>query len=195
MYIILAVRYICLLQKAQIVKLEKLIQKVNRSSCSNNWTTFCRLNRKWIFLCRMIEEYSRYCTPFLCIVYPFYITVQCYLLYIIAFVNIPSSQVATLYLAVLQCNLFLFVLTHECAVIVKKNGSFERLTREFIFKYHLQKMTTNNGVFTNQDKYQLVKVDLFLGNKRLHRYVFKLFAYFRITSKMYYLVNINFFNF
>lgn len=89
-----------------------------------------------------------------------------------------------------EINLFLFVITHECAVIVKNNSAFERLTREFIYEYHFQKISkVNFGQIETQKKHDSLKIDLFLINKRLNRYAFKIFVYLRITSKTYNMVS------
>lgn len=166
---------------------------MKKSKVNNNrshWKTFISLHRKLTFLCQATEAYSRRCTPFLCVVFPFYITVQCYLLYIAVFVDTPPEQVAIFYVSIVGCNMFLFVITHECAGIVKNNGTFERLTREYICECHLRLKQSEPNVNLLQLKRQLVKMDLFQGNKRLSRYTFKMFAYFRITSKTYYMVSL-----
>ncbi|KAH9407507.1 hypothetical protein TYRP_012328 [Tyrophagus putrescentiae] len=198
---------------------------MKKSKVNNNrshWKTFISLHRKLTFLCQATEAYSRRCTPFLCVVFPFYITVQCYLLYIAVFVDTPPEQVAIFYVSIVGCNILVrdsalrwqrsaFVSSFRylsrtpqeaklwssfrecrsslqtCAGIVKNNGTFERLTREYICECHLRLKQSEPNVNLLQLKRQLVKMDLFQGNKRLSRYTFKMFAYFRITSKTYYM--------
>ncbi|KAH9390644.1 hypothetical protein TYRP_022880, partial [Tyrophagus putrescentiae] len=140
-FIILAVWYIRIQQIALLDRFVKLIKKVKKSKVNNNrshWKTFISFHKRLTFLCQTTEAYSRRCTPFLCVVFPFYITVQCYLLYIAVFVDTPPEQVAIFYVSIVGCNMFLFVITHECAGIVKNNGAFERLTREYICECHLR---------------------------------------------------------
>ncbi len=105
------------------------------------------------------------------------------MLYIVVFIDLPTTQMALFYVAIAVCNLLLFVITNQCAVIVNKFNIFERLTRSFIFEYFFEPKQKYKHV-----KLQWVKLDFFQGNKRLHRYAFKIFAYYRITSKTYYMV-------
>mgnify|MGYP007002762270 CR=1 FL=1 len=154
----------------------------------HHWATFTRLNSRLVFLYRTIEDYSRYCDPFLGAIFPYYITVQCYIIYIIVFIPDfpPPLQVAIMYVAFLECNLFLFATTHECAVIVRYSGGLVRLNRRFAFEFN-QKLMNFPSVISDQSK--LVKAEE--ASRRLHRYAFTVFANFRITSKMYYMVNRN----
>lgn len=149
----------------------------------NYWKTFILLHKKLYFLCQTTEAYSRRCTPLLCIVFPVYITVQCYLIYIFVFIEISQPQMGLFHTSFVECNLFLFVITSQCAIVVKKFSFFERLSTKFIFEHFFKQKQKCKQVTG-----QLVKMDFFQGNKRLHRYAFKLFAYIRITSKTYYVV-------
>lgn len=191
-FTIFAVRYVRIQQEALLESFSKLIAEIdNKNENKSNsysklhWENFCRLNRKLILLCRTVEEYSRYCAPFLNVIFPYHITVQCYTLYIITFVEgFPPSQLAIMYMTVVECNLFLFVCMHECAVIVKHNGAFERLSRNFVFEFNIRKGRGQGGVSLSQ----LIKTDSLMASKRLYRYSFKLISNYRITSKMYYTV-------
>ena len=155
----------------------------------HHWATFTRLNCRLVFLYRAIEDYSRYCDPFLGAIFPYYITVQCYIIYIIVFIpDFPPLQVAIMYVAFLECNLFLFATTHECAVIVRYSGGLVRLNRRFAFELN-RKLIVEKNFPSVISQSKLVKAEGFLASRRLHRYAFTVFANFRITSKMYYMVN------
>ncbi|KAH9393226.1 hypothetical protein TYRP_022089 [Tyrophagus putrescentiae] len=107
------------------------IKQSKKSNTFLHWSTFLQLNGQWTFLCRCVEEYSRYCGALLGVILPFFIVVQCYMLTVMAFVSgsIGPVQAAIAYITALSCNLFLFALTRECAALVSCNGAFERLSR------------------------------------------------------------------
>lgn len=162
-------------------------KNVKQNDHSKDWAAFCHLNRKLILLCRTVEEYSRYCAPFLNVIFPYHITVQVYTLYIVTLVeDFPLEQVAIMYMTIAECNLFLFVCMHECAVIVKYNSIFERLSRQFAFKFSNRKQ--NKRFFNQESVSQILKGESFMTSKRLYRYAFKIFSTYRVTSKMYYTV-------
>ncbi|KAH9397544.1 hypothetical protein TYRP_003863 [Tyrophagus putrescentiae] len=132
-FTIFAVRYTRIQQETLLKEFGELIEKVVQRKTmkkrprpqhhqgaflQHHWATFTRLNSRLVFLYRAIEDYSRYCDPFLGAIFPYYITV------------------AIMYVAFLECNLFLFATTHECAVIVRYSGGLVRLNRRFAFEFN-----------------------------------------------------------
>ncbi len=196
MFVFFSARNIVVQQKTQLNTLKSLIKKVKIEKEKNSsiiWTNFCSFTKKWVFLCQTTEVYNRPCTIFLCVLFPLYITIICYFLYVVVFANqtIDLFQLAVLYFILANCNTSLFLLTYECTALVKQNNYCDRLTRRFVFEYGIcsrnLKYRKEMG-YINKNLHQLVKTDLFFITKRLHRYAFKVLAYYRITSKTYFSV-------
>ncbi len=182
-YIVLAVFYIAIRQQTLLNSFHKLNFSVinSKNKILFHWISFCRLNQKLTVICRSIKEYSRFCGPFLCIFFPFYIIDQRYFGYIVAFSDIDQTSARWLFnSAILECNIILFALTNKCAVIAKLNNAFERYCRVFVFYFNQKPGSLNVR--------DLIKSDQFVVHKRLQPYTFKVFANYRINSKTYYLV-------
>ncbi len=186
---ILSVWYLRILQGTLLRGFTKLLSKIKRKksgSFSSIWFTYFQLNRKLVHLCGSIEAYAQYCTSYMNILYPFYITVQCYLLYIAFFVdNFQSVQVVIAFVAVANCNLFLFSCTNECSVIAEHNSIFELLNIKFAqIEGCFFRQRKNGSACTNQR----IKMESWAAHNRLHQYAFKVFANNRISSETFYIV-------
>ncbi|KAH9392264.1 hypothetical protein TYRP_005337, partial [Tyrophagus putrescentiae] len=98
-------------------------------SCHNQvtafWASFRVLQSRTVFLCRLIAEYNRFCWPLLSALFPYYILVQCYLLYVIFFQGLglgSSFSRVFFYFAIAQCNTAVFYLCKVATAVGRLNG-------------------------------------------------------------------------
>lgn len=118
---------------------------------------FCSMmfqNARWNDLCATLSEYSRLCQPLLSTIFPFIITVQCYLLYVVLLAaTLPPLFKYVCIMTILEFNLFLLVVTNQCARVVTLNKRFGLLNRQFYIN-----LTENGNVLHNV---YLLKVSCF----------------------------------
>ena len=142
-YIILASKYIRIRQQMLLHKFETLNQYIgHRISLGRPkkkglkcLIQFNQLNQIVVNVAKMTQEYARFCTPLLSIIIPFYISLQCYLLYIVLFVaNTPTTEKQLFSLVVAEVNLYMFVIIHQCAGVVTNNGRLIKQNRKFCFR-------------------------------------------------------------
>ena len=141
-YTLLAIRYIRIRQKMLLDKWIKLNGLIENGKASNQatiifyWKRFKSLNVDLINICKQIKEFSRYCSKFISIMFPFYITIQGYMGYIVIFSEMPIRQKYLFYTCVIIFNLFLFGVTHYSASIDKYNRKFVIQNRVFNFNFN-----------------------------------------------------------
>ena len=93
---------------------------------------FYHLNRIMVDIAKMTQEYARFCNPHLSAIIPFYIGMQCYLLYIVFFVASTITGEKQLFsMTIAEMNLLLFVIIRQCAGVVTNNGRLEKQNRKF----------------------------------------------------------------
>lgn len=96
------------------------------------WWFYLKLNRTLTELSQTIKQYNRYCSPLISIIVPFYISVQCYLLFIVFKVtHIPLIWKQLFLIDVSIINLFLLIIITQCAGVVKINQRLEFESRRF----------------------------------------------------------------
>lgn len=96
--------------------------KLSKYSTGSIWKIYNHLNKRTIQICNEINEYSRYCQPILSTLIPFYISIQCYLLYIVAVSrNISFEQRILFLFDIVEINLFLFFIIDHCAKVANFN--------------------------------------------------------------------------
>ena len=158
-----------------------------------HWRQYCRINSDIIQLSLLIGEYSRYLKPYLSILYPYIIGVQCYLLYIILFDAAVHQYFKYLFMnAVAGLELVLFGLTRQCAAVVRNNTALEFQNRVFCFRlFVLLNKNRRSEAVRRVNAIKLLKAEAFQANKRLQRFSFKLIGNHRITSNSFSLVCFN----
>ena len=110
--------------------------------------SFLAQNGRWNQLCTALSAYSRLCQPLLSTIFPFIITIQCYLLYILLLLplaSIPPSFKYVCLLTITEFNLFLLVVTNQCARVVTFNRRFHKLNRKFYDS--LQQSNALHGIY------------------------------------------------
>ena len=139
-YIILASKYIQIRQRTLLEAFQRLNQKlcccrrIRSRQLSPYWSRYMSLNTHLDVTSRTIREYSRFCAPILSVILPYYITLQCYMLYINLFVkHISIAFKYAFCLGMLEVNGFLFLVMYYCSGVAKFNRKFEKLTRQFVF--------------------------------------------------------------
>ena len=115
-----------------------------------NQVTNKRVNQ----LCVNIEDYAQFWKASLTIVFIGYITMLCYLLYIVAFVG-STPLAMRMFLLILLVNFVvaLFGLIDQSARMDRLNGQIEQVNREF---FHLYKNA--NGFTLSNSKHCVLKV-------------------------------------
>ena len=139
-YIILASTYIRIRQRVLLHKFQTLNQYIGNQASRGRPKKHClvqfyHLNRTVVHIAKMTQEYARFCTPLLSIIIPFYISLQCYLLYIVLFAaNTPTIEKQLFSMVVAEVNLYMFVIIHQCAGVVTNNGRLIKQNRKFCFR-------------------------------------------------------------
>lgn len=199
-------------QKTLIFRLTKnnakIEQKIKQKRESNHQTIclnftqkyFC-LNRKYSQLCTFIHEYSEdRCLAFLSIIVPYFIIVQCYMLYIVLFQfkSLPLILTLIFLIITLEFELFLLFLIKQCARVAKLNGAFEKLNKQFYLllvfgdNFYGYKSDEKNGLFLlkvfdsilNLKKiYKYFKAQTLALNNRFKTFAFKLAGDYYVTQK------------
>lgn len=146
-FVIATSKYAHIRQKAVIGKLSRLNRRLGfgleerpktAKSLRRFWRQFISLNRTVIGLCSDIEAFSRYWRHFLTILFGTFITMQCYLAYIVFF--IPSLTFVQKYIfiyVIVEVDFILFFFIHYCAKLVKANGRIEGESRQFYVRFLL----------------------------------------------------------
>ena len=100
------------------------------------WAGYRELNRSLVHTCSMVEEYNRFCWPLLTALFPYYILVQCYLVYALLFQNgLSSHQVPVFGVAILNCNAALFFVCQQCAGVYRHSLTLEGENRRFYYRF------------------------------------------------------------
>ena len=181
--------------------------KDNFVKCSKNvivkFGYFMRLHANLLRLCKFNLEYFRYCKPLLSIILPYFIVVQCYMLYAIVFVeSLDYTLQQILIVCLIEMDLFLFIIVHQCAKVDKLNKAFEKCSRKFftfliqncqlrgrIHVGSLMKVSTRMNVYVElRFKISQFQAQTLQTHKRLHIYAFRLTGNYRITSNTLILV-------
>ncbi|KAH9403472.1 hypothetical protein TYRP_015364 [Tyrophagus putrescentiae] len=141
--------------------------------------SFLAQNGRWNELCSALSAYSRLCQPLLSTIFPFIITIQCYLLYIILLLpsaSIPPSFKYVCLLTITEFNLFLLVVTNQCARVVTFNRRFHKLNRKFYDS--LQQNNALHGIY-------VLKAELLQDHGRFGPFGFRLVGDYRITNRTF----------
>src|SRR5699024_8091378 len=194
LYVILACNYLRIMQQYQLMKLQRLGAQLRmhrevgfqalqglqgqRSShmihCA--WYYYVRQNHRMVSLTRTIREYTRFCGPLLSAITPFYISVQCYMSYVVLFVNtVPLGDKYFFMLVVLELNVFLFVIIDQCACVAKMNQRLERENGRICFEFSVHR--------AGLGKCLMIKTEVFQATKRFYKYSFRILTNYRICSK------------
>lgn len=200
LYIVLASKYIQTRQETLLADYEKLNQelallritsKSNKGQTLAHWYAYLRLQRTTVHICRTIRDYSHYCVFLLSALIPFYISVQCYLVYIVIFQDIPLHQKQFFMIDVGEMNLCLFVLVRECAKVVSLNQAIEVQNRKFYTKFSqlgIIVVSRDRKLARRAHARRLMQIQMMQSYRRLHSYAFRVVGNYRITSKSYNLV-------
>ncbi len=136
-FIIMASKHLQFQQEYLFDEIHKLNEKLLHSSVNSvhflvtTADQFCRLNGVILATCRNIEAVGRFWQPVLTILFPYFITVQCYLMYLAVFVEMPFDE--RVIFALVQCEMtpIFFFLIKQSAKVVSNNGRFLRENRRF----------------------------------------------------------------
>ncbi len=123
---------------------------------------FYQVNQKLSALCTAFQAHITFCRPLLSIIFPLYIGISCYIAFAIAFVGVPTMQKYVYLVALTVVTTLLFVITAQCAVVVKENGRLSKQMAVFAFLYcqFLDAKNTNcktqrNSIFTLNDNWKV----------------------------------------
>ncbi|KAH9403721.1 hypothetical protein TYRP_014911 [Tyrophagus putrescentiae] len=173
-------KYLQFQQEYLFDEIHKLNEKLLHSSVNSvhflvtTADQFCRLNGVILATCRNIEAVGRFWQPVLTILFPYFITVQCYLMYLAVFVEMPFDE--RVIFALVQCEMtpIFFFLIKQSAKVVSNNGRFLRENRRFYL--------TLTRMASDKDE---VNIESFIIPHRFYSYAFKLLNEYRITSKTF----------
>ncbi len=145
----MASKYLQFQQEYLFDKIYKLNEKLSHSRVNSvhflatTADQFCRLNGVILATCRNIKTVDRFWQPVLTILFPYFITVQCYLMYLAVFVEMPFDE--RVIFAMIQCEMtpLFFFLLKQCAKVVSNNSRFLKENRRFSLT--LMKMASVKG--------------------------------------------------
>ena len=125
-FVILTSRYLQIRLTTILTSMKKLNGRIAKSQKGKHrllglgWMQYTRLNRQLLSLCLDIEVYTHFWSPFLSIMFPFFVWVQAYLAFVFFFVySIPYVQKYIFFVGVIEFDLMLFLLIDQCARMVK----------------------------------------------------------------------------
>ena len=153
-YVIMSSKYLRIRQYEVLNNLNNLNVKMGRSSAEQPnhqnlpqiWRHYMATNRTIGHICSHIVACSTFWSPFLSVLFPHYITSQCYLLYLAVFAShIPMEQTYIYKLILSQFLPAFFVLVHQCAAVVKNNNQIVRQCRRFYWQFQMGATATENG--------------------------------------------------
>ena len=151
------------------------------------WKVYNHINKRTNIICYEIHEYSHYCKPILSILIPFYISIQCYVLYIAAITDEISFEQKTFFaIAFFETNLILFYITNQCAKVANYNRQIEVQNQIFYllnFVKDYYKRSKSCSILKQQ-----LKTESNLQWKRLKSFTFRVIGNYRITSKTFIMV-------
>ena len=198
---ILTVQILHICQQFQLKQLNQLNEQFlsSRSSSSKQkskniffgrlWRQFISVNRSVIELAVDISHRSAFWSPSLTIYFFGFITFQCYLLYIVAFVPTLTFFWRSYFtLALVNWTVFQIYVIQVCSVVVRCNGAIERANRKFYLEFFLCA-----GAFKTKPKKLtktlILKAEWLQSSHRLRPYCMVLLDNYRITSQTFYLVS------
>mgnify|MGYP007002791838 CR=1 FL=1 len=168
------------LSKKYSALIEKLTNK-SKESYQVYYSEFVSLSSKLHEICLSIEAYAQYWNPFLCVLFPYFISMQCYLAYAAFFLKTKNFFERSLLLhGMIESVMVLFIIINRCAQVVRLNGRLEGQCKAYI----MQQMAVFAGTIHLRD---LIKADNVQSNS-LKKYSFKVFANYRIGPKTFYIV-------
>lgn len=131
-------RYIGIVQQSMLVTFEFINRKLGVKpktkwrQLHRWWHHYRRINTKIVHLCNTIAVYGRFFSTLLSIFLPYNISVQCYLSHcILTQHHLPAYVMVFFCLSVVEFNVMLFTIIHECARVAKYCTRLERQNREF----------------------------------------------------------------
>lgn len=156
-FVILETQFVTIRQNAflvQLIQLNKKIKYANLTQLNYFCLKYFNINRLINNLCIDIKKRSQFWTSSLTMLFIGYITIQCYLAYIVFIVaNMPLIERLFILYAILSIELMQFSLIHQCAKINNANYQLEKINKKINFYFF------NRGVFTySWLKHNILKV-------------------------------------
>ena len=111
------------------------VKKKNNFSIIKIWKMFFTTNQQIVGLSRDISQYSIYYSTPLTLMCLVFIAVQCYIVYISIFIQMPFlAKIHGLFMVV-EMLLFQYFLLYQCAKVTKCNRAIEKASHQFYFNY------------------------------------------------------------
>ena len=165
-FVIMSSKYIQIRQISVILKLQNvhknllLISKQSKHlsrAYNYNWFKYLHINAKVSFICRHLNEYSRFWAYFIAILFGHYILYQCYVLYIIFFDDSAPALAIMLYCGcIVEIDALLYLVINHCAQTVKNNNKIQKINHQSYLTVDQQKTSISVKV------HHLLKVSLLL---------------------------------
>lgn len=113
-------------------KMLKYCSKVTRLNMIHHVIKYNKMNEEINHICREIKCCSRFWSPFLTIMMPYYVGVQCFLIHLVVYSTNPNAMQTYLYMVVfINMVLYMFMLIHQCAEVVRNNNRLTANNRKF----------------------------------------------------------------
>lgn len=166
------------------------------SSSGLLYRNFQRANIEYSTICRHITAYASFCQPVLTITIPMYITVHCYLLFVVLQRDgTPLMKKTHFLISVVELELFLFYIVFHAAKVVQCHGKMARENRKYLKSCFKSIQLVNQKKKTqsyNQQSFSvllmLLKAEGLQAPKLFYRYAFTWCGNYRITMKTFHMV-------
>ncbi|KAI2796317.1 hypothetical protein BLOT_015871 [Blomia tropicalis] len=200
---------VCIDNRIQNVQVSQRIKRISRNGRRTiRWSTYIfsnlcnfvtrlnmihhvikynKMNEEINHICREIKCCSRFWSPFLTIMMPYYVGVQCFLIHLVVYSTNPNAMQTYLYMVVfINMVLYMFMLIHQCAEVVRNNNRLTANNRKFFIIIQQYNNTFKRGKRVPLST--MLKMENRLWQHPTKKYAFKLFTNYAITSKTFHLI-------
>ena len=158
-----------------------------RVSLGKLWQQYIAVNQSVNGLCIDIGHWSTFWSASLTVLFTGFITLQCYLFYIVTFVpTLPFIWRSYFISALFNWTMFQVSIIKMCSNVVKCNSAIERANRKFYLAFFCASVLKPNAEML--EKTIILKAELLQNSHRLRPYCMVLLDNYRITSKTFYMV-------
>ena len=163
------------------------MNRKKNTSLGKLWQQYIAVNQAVNDLCSDIGNWSTFWSASLTIFFIGFITLQCYLFYIVTFVpTLPFIWRSYFITALFNVTVFQFSIIQMCSSVAKCNSAIEKANQKFYLAFFCP------GAFKSKpeklEKAIILKAELLQSSHRLRPYCMVLLDNYRITSKTFYMV-------
>lgn len=142
----MACRFLHIRQRAQLDRFKSVESRLNKNQdefkplskweLDTCWRQYILTNQAIISLSVDIQRYSAMWTLSLTVYLSGFICLQCYLIYIVFFMqNVTFASKFLFFYGLVEIEVFQFLLIHICAKVAKANSAIEKVNQRLCFRF------------------------------------------------------------